>query len=127
MGQFVTFAIYNPDNLDKLEKAIKEEFTKILKEGVTADELKAAKSGYMQNRQVDRTDDQNLIYQLNNNLWLNRTFSFQAQQDKIIENLSVAQVNEALRKYVQPEKFVVVKAGDFDKTTTSGSGAKKAF
>lgn len=127
VGQFGTFAIYNPDNLDKLEKAIKEEFTKILKEGVTADELKAAKSGYMQNLQVDRTDDQNLVYQLNNNLWLNRTFNFQAQQDKTIENLSVAQVNEALRKYVQPEKFVTIKAGDFDKTATNGSGAKKAF
>ena len=121
------YAIYNPENLAKLEKAVKEEFTKMLKEGITPDELKAAKSGYLQTRQVDRADDGSLVYSLDNNLHLNRNFNFDAQQENKIGNLTVAQVNEALRKYVQPEKFVVVKAGDFDKTTTNSTGAKKAF
>ncbi|MBE7169495.1 MAG: insulinase family protein [Williamsia sp.] len=121
------YAIYNPDNLAKLEQAVKEEFARILKDGITADELKAAKAGYLESRRVARSEDGNLVGQLNNYLPLNRTLNFDAQQDKAIENLTLVQVNEALHKYVQPEKFVVVKAGDFDKTTTSGSGAKKAF
>lgn len=126
-GFIGAYAIYNPDNLAKLEKAMKEEFTKILKEGITADELKAAKTGYLQSRQVNRSEDRSLVNKLNTYLPLNRNLSFDAQQDKAIENLTVAQVNAALHKYVQPEKFVIVKAGDFDKTTTGGSGGKKAF
>ncbi len=112
-GGFGSFAIYNPDNLAKLEKAVKEELEKIIKDGITADELKAAKSGYLQNQQVDRAEDRGLVYKLNNNLRLGRTMAFEAEQEKQIAALTVEQVNEAIRKYIKPEKLVIVKAGDF--------------
>ncbi len=111
------YAIYNPDNLGKLEKAMKEELTKILKDGITADELKAAKSGYLQNQQIDRSQDQNLVNKIDNNLSLNRTLSFDATQEINISALTVEQVNAALRKYVKSDNFVIIKAGDFDKTS----------
>ncbi len=111
------YAIYNPDNLEKLEKAMKEELTKILKDGITADELKAAKSGYLQNQQIDRSQDQSLVNKIDNNLNLNRTLSFDATQEINISVLTVEQVNAALRKYVKSDNFVIIKAGDFDKTS----------
>ena len=126
-GHIGAYAIYNPDNADKLDKAMKEEFAKLLKDGITADELKAAKSGYLQSQQVNRSEDQNLVSKLSNYLALDRTLSFDADQEKAIENLTVAQVNEALRKYVKPDKFVVVKAGEFEKPAANGSGSKKGF
>jgi zinc protease len=51
-GTFMSYAIYAPQNAEKLEAAFKEEIDKALKEGFTAEELKAAKSGYLQSRQV---------------------------------------------------------------------------
>ncbi len=39
--------------------------------------------------------------------------AFEAEQEKQIAALTVEQVNEAIRKYIKPEKLVIVKAGDF--------------
>jgi zinc protease len=120
---FGSYAIYNPENLGKLDSAYKEELAKLLKDGVTADELKAAKSGYLQNQQVQRADDGSLVRRLNNNLYYNRTMSWDAAQEKQISELTVDKVNAALRKYITPDKIVYVEAGDFDK----GKTPKKSF
>lgn len=114
-GFFGSYAIYNPENLDKLDKAYKEEINKLLKEGITAEELKAAKGGYLQSQQVQRADDMFLVRQSNMNLFFDRDMNWYANQEKQIADLTVDQVNAALRKYVKPEKIVYVKAGDFAK------------
>ncbi len=113
-GTFGSYAIYNPDNLDKLEKAYKEELTKLLKDGVTADELKAAKSGYLQNQMIDRTQDSYLAYKLNNSLFLGRNIAWEGSQEKQIEQLTPEQVNTGMRKYIRPDQITYVKAGNFD-------------
>ncbi len=123
-GVFGSYAIYNPENLDKLDKAYKEELNKIIKEGIKADELEAAKSGYLQNQQVERSQDNVLVYKLNNNLYLNRSMSWEADQEKMIANLTVEQVNAALKKYIHPDKLVIIKAGDFDKPKSGDSKNK---
>jgi zinc protease len=123
-GIFGSYAIYNPENLEKLDKAYKEELGKLLKEGVTAEELKAAQSGYLQNQQVQRADDGSLARQLNTNIYFNRTMSWNAAQEKQISELTAEKVNAALRKYITPDKIVYVEAGDFDKDKKE---PKKAF
>lgn len=115
ISYFGSYAIYNPENLEKLDKAYREEVDKLLKDGITADELKAAKIGYLQSQQVQRSDDSYLTRQLNIDLYLKRTMSWHADQEKQIADLTVDQVNAALRKYVKPERIVYVKAGDFAK------------
>ncbi len=50
-------AICNPQNIDKVETAIKEEFDKLLADGVTQEELDRAKQGYLQSQKVHRTSD----------------------------------------------------------------------
>lgn len=114
-GFFGSYAIYNPENSDKLDKAYKEEINKLLKEGVTADELKAAKGGYLQSQEVQRSDDNYLARELNSNLFFNRTMSWNANQEKQIAALTVDKVNAAFRKYIKPENITYVKAGDFSK------------
>ena len=49
-GNFVTFAIYAPQNVEKLEAAFKDEIARMLKEGFTAQEIEAAKSGTQSRR-----------------------------------------------------------------------------
>jgi zinc protease len=114
-GIFGSYAIYNPENLEKLDNAYKEELAKLIKEGITAEELKAAKSGYLQNQQVQRADDGALARALNNNLYVNRTMAWEAAREKQIAELTVDKVNAALRKYITPDKIVYVEAGDFEK------------
>jgi zinc protease len=123
-GIFGSYAIYNPENLGKLDSAYKDELHKLLKEGVTADELKAAISGYLQNQQVQRADDGSLAQQLNNAIYHNRTLSWTAAQEKQISGLTAEKVNAALRKYITPDKIVYVEAGDFEKDSKT---PKKTF
>lgn len=114
-GGFGSYAIYNPDNADKLIAAYKEEIDRMLKDGFTADELKDAVSGYLQGQKVSRSQDRGLAGKLASNLFLNRTMSWDEAMDSKIAALTVDQVNAAMRKWIKPEKITYVQAGDFER------------
>jgi zinc protease len=59
-GTFIASAISAPQNRAKAQKAFQDELTKALADGFSAEELAAAKSGYLQSEEVDRSDDENL-------------------------------------------------------------------
>lgn len=115
-GNFIAFAIYAPQNVARLEAAFKEEVEKLLKDGITEEELKGAIAGYLQSRQVSRAQDGELARQLSSLLFLNRTFKWDAEMEKKISSLTLEQVNTALRKYLDPAKISIFKAGDFAKS-----------
>jgi zinc protease len=117
-GAFITFAIYAPQNVAKLETGFKEEIARALKDGVTAEEVAAAKAGFLQAQQRDRTDDGGLARTLSSYLFINRTFAFDEAMDKKIAALTVEQVNAALRRYLDLSKMTIIKAGDFAKFAT---------
>ena len=110
---FGAYAIYNPDARQKLLDAYKDELQKLVRDGITDDELKAAKSGLLQYRQTGRAQDAQLTGKLSSNLYLNRTMAFDKQMDDRLQNLTVADVNAAIRKYFDPAKMSYVMAGDF--------------
>ncbi len=114
-GAFGSYAIYNPDNDAKLIAAYKEELDKMLKDGFTADELKDAKSGFLQGQNVNRSTDTYLRSKLNTNLFLNRTMKWNEDLEGKIANLTVDQVNAAMRKWINPSKISYVEAGDFER------------
>lgn len=112
---FGSYAIYNPENKAKLEAAWKDELNKIIAEGITEDELKAAKSGYIQYRQNGRAQDGQLAAKLNTNEFLGRNMSWEKALDDKLEALTVADVNAAIKKYLTADKVSFIKAGDFKK------------
>ncbi len=114
-GTFLANAIYAPQNVAKLETVFKEELEKALKDGFTAEEVKAAKSGWLQSRQVSRAQDNELANSLANGLYLNRTLAWDAELEKKIEALTPEQIVAAMRKHIDPAKITIVKAGDFAK------------
>ena len=114
-GVFMAFAIYAPQNRDKLEAAFKEEIEKMLKDGFTAEEIAAAKKGWLQSRQVSRAQDGELAGRLNNYNFLNRTLAWDADLEKKVEALTAEQITAALRRHINPAKMSIVKAGDFAK------------
>lgn len=116
-GLFMAFAIYAPQNRDKLEAAFKEEIEKMLKDGFTAEEIAAAKKGWLQSRQVSRAQDNELAGRLNNYNFLNRTLAWDADLEKKVDALTAEQITAALRRHINLSKISIVKAGDFAKAT----------
>ncbi|MCA1593016.1 MAG: insulinase family protein [Acidobacteria bacterium] len=119
-GTFITYAIYAPQNVARLEAAFKEELARALKDGFTAEEIEAAKKGYLQSRQVARAQDSELKGKLASYLFINRTLSFDEAFDRKIAALTPGQINAAVRRHITPDKLVIIKAGDFAK-----AGAKQ--
>lgn len=114
-GAFGSFAIYNPENAEKLVTVYKEELDKMLKEGFTQAELADAVKGYLQSRNVSRSQDRELVGRLANYLFWDRTMKWDEDFEKKIGTLSVDQVNTAMRKWITPDKITYVQAGDFAK------------
>ncbi len=114
-GSFFANAIYAPQNAEKLEAAFKDELAKLSRDGFTAEEIVAAKSGWLQSRQLSRAQDRELSGRLNNYLFLNRTIAWDADLESKIGALTAEQINAAMRKYITLESITIIKAGDFAK------------
>jgi zinc protease len=112
-GSFMGYAIFGPENVARLEAAFIEELEKVRTDGFTQAELDAARTGWLQSRQVNRSQDPYLASMLANNSYIGRTMAYDTQLDAAVSALTVQQVNDAFRKYIDPSKLVIVKAGDF--------------
>jgi len=109
---FYIFAIANPANVDKLKVVVREEIEKILKDGVTAEELETAKRGFLQRLEVARTDDAGLAAALGETAQVGRTMAFDAQQEEKIRKLTRDEVQAALKKYLSLDRMILAVAGD---------------
>ena len=98
-----------------VEKAFFEEVQKVLADGFTDEELVAAKSGWVQKQEVTRAQDGSLAGLLNNNLYLDRDMQWNEELEAKVMALTVEDINAAMQKYLNPDKMVVIKAGDFAK------------
>jgi len=114
-GQFGIGAIAAPQNLDKVDSAIREELQAVIKQGFTTDELERAKSGIRQQREQARAQDDTISNGWVSLLDLDRSYAWAAQLDQRIAALTLEQVNDALRRRLLPEKMSVVIARDESK------------
>ena len=114
-GSFGAYAIAAPENTAKVQAAFKEEIMKVITDGFTAEELEAAKSGWLQAQMVSRSQDNRLTGELSSNLWLDRSMGWDKNLEEKVSNLTVDDLNKAMKAYIHPDKMVYVKAGDFAK------------
>jgi len=114
-GNFGTFAIYNPQNSERLIVAYREELAKMLGEGFAANELNDAKTGWLQSRNVSRSQDRELVGRLSSYLFLDRTLEWDANFETRVAALTLADVNAAVKRWIKPEMITIVEAGDFQK------------
>src|SRR5262249_39737093 len=112
-GQFMIFAICNPKNMEKVDKVIAEELDKALKEGVTLRELEEGKAAYLESLKVRRASDTQQASALATGLFVGRTMQHEIDLEKKVADLTVNEVNAALRKHLSPKRLVLVRAGDF--------------
>jgi zinc protease len=112
---WLAFAISAPQNSAKVEAAMRDEIAKALREGFTEAELAAAKKGWSQSEEVNRTEDGPLATRLANYLSIDRTMLFDKTLNEKVAALSLAQVNAASREYLKAANISFVSAGDFAK------------
>lgn len=110
-------AIANPANRDKLVATIDQEIRKLVKEGVTAEELTSSIQGYLQSQQLNRSRDGALANLLAGNLFAGRDMTYYEKLEKKIADLDVETVNDAVSEYINPDNFIIATAGDFAKPT----------
>ena len=112
-GSFFAYAIQAPENVESVEAAVREEIQRALDDGFTNDELSVAKLGYLQSRELARAQDGSLVGMLTQGLYLDRTLAWDADFEEQVQNLTVGDVNAAVRRHLDLSKMTFVKAGDF--------------
>jgi zinc protease len=114
-SRFVVYAIFAPENLERVRRGLAEEMAAALKDGFTDAEVKTAKEAVMQQRRLGRNEDGGVAGALANQSYLGRTWSTSGRIDVAIEKLTTADVNAVLRKYLKPDDLGYAFAGDFAK------------
>ncbi len=106
-------ASFAPQNQPKVEAAFNEELTRSLKDGFTQAELDEGRTGLLNFRRLSRAQDDNIASQINRNLYLDRKFAFAQQVDDALARLTLADINAAWRKHIDPKRLVMAWGGDF--------------
>ena len=114
-GGFFASAIAAPQNMPKVEADFEEEVALLLKDGVSADELEKAKKTWLDQRSLVRADERNLASLLMERERWGRTMQWDAQLEARVAALTPQQVNDALKRHLDPSAISIVKGGDFKK------------
>ncbi|MCA9709793.1 MAG: insulinase family protein, partial [Myxococcales bacterium] len=119
-GRFVAGAQCAPQNADKVLAAMGEEIERLLRDGVSEDELEAAKASYRAAFDNSLTSDETVAEQHLQDLYLGRTMTFTQRVNDAIAGLDAEQVRAALARHVRMDRFVEVVAGDMTKAGHGG-------
>ena len=111
-GQVVLGAILAPQNLARGKAAMMEEMSKAIAQGVTAEELEAARKGWIEQQDNLFADDGALAGILASDRELGRDFAWYAAQRARIRAVTAADIGRAYKTYLSPAKLVFVLAGD---------------
>lgn len=120
-GNLVVQAIAAPQNVDKLVTGLREEIAKLVRDGITADELRSSVNAMLTQRQQARAEDDTIAAALARNLYLDRTMAWSGEIDAKLKSLTVDQINAAIRRHFKPDMLSVYAAGDFAKAATPGA------
>ena len=82
---------------------------------MTADELQKAKQTWLDERMLQRADEDKLADMLKSLERWGRTLQWDEQLEVKVAALTPQQVNEALKRHLDPSAISIVKGGDFKK------------
>jgi zinc protease len=114
-GSWGVYAIFSPENRTKIEAAIREEFERVIKEGFGEAEVQDGIKALLNYRKLARAQDSSLTGAWINYLDTGRSFAWAAELDQKMTKLNAEHVNAIVRKYLKPDQFSSVAAGDFEK------------
>lgn len=111
-GSWTIHATSAPQNLAQVERGVREELDRLLRDGVSADEVRTAATAMRDEQQQARANDDGLASMLGGLLYYGRSLDFLIEYDRKMAALSAETVNAAIRKYLKPEQFSFYVAGD---------------
>lgn len=106
-------AIVAPKNIERLQRAFRDEMDRVVTNGFTADELQIYRDGLLQLRAQARSQDEQLVPLLVSRSHAGRTLAFEDALDAAIGRLTLEQVNATVKKYLDPRRLALARAGDF--------------
>ncbi len=113
----IGYAICAPQNAVKAQDAMREEFEKWIAHGVTDEELENGRESYARKFENNLAQDRFVVGQLTSGLEIDRTFEFHADLIATIRQLTRAEIQRALDKYLADAPFAEMKAGDLEAAT----------
>lgn len=112
-GAISVRAIHAPANLERLEQALDQEITKARADGFTETELDALRQSWAQQRTQVLADEGNVASVLASNLYWGESMKRWQKLDESIRTTSLDAVNAAFRKYMSPDRVLVIGAGEY--------------
>ena len=120
-GVFAAVASAKNENTAKVEAAFKDEITKAATTGFTAEEVAMAKTALMQERQLSRSQDNQLVGLLVSQAELGRTMQRESDLEKKINDTTPEQLSTIFKKWIDPATISYFKAGDFKKAAAASA------
>lgn len=114
-GYWYVNASFNPSLFQKGLDATMVQVDKWLKDGITEGELENKKANLIGSFKVGLSTTSGLSRTILGFVERGLEPSYINQYPKDIEKVTLKEVNEAIRKYIQPDKMVIIKAGSLDK------------
>ncbi len=114
IGTFNAYAIYAPQNRDKLEKAFNEEIEKVSTQGYSEEEVASGIKSWLDMQEVNqRSQDNFIVRHLSLYMEWGKDLFWDKKLEQNVSKLSAADVNTVMTKYLNISQISVVKAGDF--------------
>lgn len=112
-GMFGVHAIAAPENMARVEAAMREEIARIRQDGITAEELDDAIDGMLRSRRTARANDPELVAMLDANLYIGRDMAYSAAFEDKLRALTPDAVQAAIVRHLDPDALSVFIGGDF--------------
>lgn len=114
-GFFFAGALAAPVSMDKAMNGMVAEIEGMVKGGVGDKEVADAKKSYAKSWESRIADDEFVVAELNQGLFLDRTFAYWKDLNEKVDKLTPGQIDAAAKQFIDPAKLSKVRAGDLAK------------
>ncbi|HEY4245131.1 MAG TPA: insulinase family protein [Kofleriaceae bacterium] len=119
-GVFQANAIMAPQNIAKVRASVLDELTKLASGSpITDDELARAKSGWLQMRDTELSNDDAVASLLADTLYHHRTLAFSRDLRSKIGALRSSDLSRVFAKYLRPSDLLIIDVGDHAKASAA--------
>jgi zinc protease len=120
-GSLGIMAIAAPQNMAKLEAAVRDELEKAVAKGFTPEEIADARKGLLEGATQQRSQDGYLAQRWAGLRYMDRDYSWDKTIEAKLAALTPAQVSAAFRKAIDPARLAVFIAADSAKAKAGGA------
>lgn len=117
VSEFRAYAIFAPENADRVLTALREELAKVRESGFSEEEVAAAKNGYLESMKRSRGEDSTIASILVSSVVVDRSIEDLMKFEEAIEALTAEQVSDAAARHIDENALSIVRGGDFARVT----------